>query len=103
MTDQILINAVGVAAAICSMASFVPQVIKIIRARDASSVSTRMYIVTVVGFALWASYGMLLKSWPLIGSNLVSFSLSGLILILKFCFRGGAAARKAGVAPAVAK
>jgi uncharacterized protein with PQ loop repeat len=51
------------------MSSFVPQALKIIRERDASSVSLRMYFVTVTGFALWALYGALLKSLPLMGSQ----------------------------------
>ena len=91
MIGQVFINAVGVAAALCSMGSFIPQAAKIIRERDASSVSLRMYTVTVVGFALWSAYGFLLKSWPLIGSNLVSLSLSGLILILKIRYPHGPA------------
>ncbi len=70
------------------MTSFVPQAAKIIREHDASSVSLRMYVVTVIGFALWSAYGVLLKSWPLIGSNLVSLSLSGFILVLKLRDRG---------------
>jgi MtN3 and saliva related transmembrane protein len=76
-------NAVGVAAAGCSMASFVPQALKIIKERDASSVSLRMYVMTVVGFSLWTVYGVLLKSWPLIGSNTLSLLLSTWILGLK--------------------
>jgi MtN3 and saliva related transmembrane protein len=89
--SQILINAIGVLAAICSMTSFVPQVIKIWRERDASSVSLRMYVVTVIGFVLWTVYGILLKSWPLIGSNLISLGLSAAILVLKLRFGDGAA------------
>ena len=90
MDPQIAINAVGVAAALCSMGSFIPQAAKIIREHDASSVSLRMYVVTVIGFALWTGYGVLLKSWPLIASNVVSLSLSGLILVLKLREDGAA-------------
>jgi len=87
MSRDLLINAVGVVAALCSMGSFLPQVVKIMRERDASSVSLRMYVVTVVGFALWSVYGVMLASWPLTGSNLVSLSLAGLILVLKVRYR----------------
>jgi MtN3 and saliva related transmembrane protein len=83
LISEIGINAVGVAAAVCSMASFVPQALKIIKERDASSVSLRMYVVTVVGFSLWTVYGVLLKSWPLVGSNAISLLLSSWILGLK--------------------
>lgn len=79
---------VGSAAAVCSMSSFVPQLAKIWRERDASSVSLRMYIVTVTGFTLWTTFGVLTKSWPVIGSNLVCLLLAAGILALKLRFRG---------------
>jgi MtN3 and saliva related transmembrane protein len=93
--NPLLINVVGVAAALCSMSSFLPQVVKIWRERDASSVSLRMYVVTVTGFSLWTVYGVLLKSWPLIGSNLVSLSLSAAILALKLRYGAAPAAERA--------
>jgi MtN3 and saliva related transmembrane protein len=89
VANAFLIDAVGVGAALCSMASFVPQAVKIIRERDASQVSLRMYVVTVTGFALWTAYGVLLKSWPLIASNVVSLALAGLVLGLKVTYREG--------------
>lgn len=85
--NPILINAVGTVAALCSMSSFLPQVLKIWRERDASSVSLRMYIVTVIGFTLWTGYGAMLGSWPLIASNLISLALSGAVLAMKLRFR----------------
>ena len=87
MRSWLFVDAIGVAAAVCSMASFVPQVAKIIRERDASAVSLRMYVVTVIGFSLWAVYGVLVRSWPLIGSNLVSLALAALVLALKVRYR----------------
>jgi MtN3 and saliva related transmembrane protein len=74
---------IGTGAAICSMVSFTPQIAKIWREKDASSVSLRMYLVTVTGFALWTVYGVLTHSWPVIGSNTVCLVLSGVILALK--------------------
>jgi len=87
MSRELVINAIGVIAAVCSMGSFIPQVAKIMRERDASSVSLRMYIVTVTGFVLWTIYGVLLASWPLTGSNLISLTLAGMILVLKLRYR----------------
>ncbi len=81
-----MINAIGVLAAACSMTSFVPQALKIWRERDASTVSLRMYVVTVGGFVLWTLYGLLLGSWPLVGSNLISLALSAAILVMKLRF-----------------
>lgn len=80
---------IGTAAALCSMASFTPQIAKIWREKDASSISLRMYVVTVTGFTLWTAYGFLTKSWPVAGANTVCLILSGVILALKWRFRGG--------------
>jgi MtN3 and saliva related transmembrane protein len=80
---------VGVAAALCSMSSFVPQIAKIVRERDAESVSLRMYAVTVTGFSLWIAYGAMTHSWPLVGSNSICLALSATILALKWRFSRG--------------
>jgi MtN3 and saliva related transmembrane protein len=68
------------------MASFTPQIVKIWRERDASSVSLRMYVVTVTGFILWTVYGVLTDSWPVAVSNTVCLLLSATILVLKWRF-----------------
>lgn len=85
-----IIDVVGTAAALCSMASFTPQLVKIWRERDASSVSLRMYAITCTGFALWIAYGVLLKSFPIMGANSVCLLESAAILILKWRFERGA-------------
>jgi MtN3 and saliva related transmembrane protein len=86
---MILATVVGVGAALCSMASFVPQILKIMRERDASSASLRMYAVTVTGFGLWIAYGVMIGSWPVAGSNIVCLLLSGAILVLKWRYEHG--------------
>jgi MtN3 and saliva related transmembrane protein len=76
-------DVLGTGAALRSMASFVPQILKIRRERDASSVSLRMYAVTVAGFSLWIAYGVLITSWPVVGANSVCLALAATILMLK--------------------
>lgn len=87
--SNIGVNAVGVAAGLCSMASFIPQIIKIIHERDASGVSLRMFAVTAFGFILWTAYGALQGSWPLVLSNVISLILSLAILALRLKFGDG--------------
>src|ERR1700761_3370714 len=62
-------QAVGFLAALCSTLSFAPQAWKIIQSRDTKSISTGMYLLTVVGFALWLAFGILGRQWPLMLSN----------------------------------
>jgi len=79
-------NIIGSGAALCSMVSFAPQIAKIWKERDASSVSLRMYLVTVAGFTLWTAYGVLIGSWPVTASNIVCLAMSGAVLALKWRF-----------------
>ncbi|HEY0419633.1 MAG TPA: SemiSWEET transporter [Acetobacteraceae bacterium] len=74
---------VGAAATICSTTSFVPQAWKVIRTRDTSAISKRMYVITVVGFTLWLAYGVMLGQWPLIVANSICLLLSAFILAMK--------------------
>lgn len=81
-----IIDTIGVAAGLCSMTSFVPQIVKIVHERDASGVSLRMYAVTIFGFICWTTYGALSGSWPVTASNGVCLVLTAAILILRLRF-----------------
>ena len=87
--SKLLVDVVGVAAGLCSMSSFVPQILKILRERHAESVSLRMYVVTVTGFVLWIAYGALQGSWPIWLSNAVNLGLAATILALKLRYGQG--------------
>lgn len=86
-----LINTFGVVAGLCSMASFLPQIWKISRARDASGVSLRMYAVTIVGFICWTVFGVLSQSWPVAVANGVCLVLVSIIFVLRLRFGDGSA------------
>jgi MtN3 and saliva related transmembrane protein len=86
---SIWVDALGVGAAVCSMTSFTPQIVKIVREHDASGVSLRMYVVTVIGFGFWIAYGAMIGSWPVAASNVINLALSGTILLLKWRLDGG--------------
>ncbi|GAA0869137.1 hypothetical protein GCM10009116_09730 [Brevundimonas basaltis] len=82
-------NVVGSAAAVCSVTSFAPQMIKIWKSRDASSVSLRTYALTVTCFALWVGYGVMTGAWPVTVANSLALLMSAGVLIMKWRFRDG--------------
>jgi MtN3 and saliva related transmembrane protein len=81
-----VVAVVGTVAALLSITSFAPQIFKIWKEKDASSVSLRTYIVTVTGFACWITYGLLIQAWPVVASNIACLLMSGAVLILKWRF-----------------
>ena len=83
---SLVANTVGTVAALCSMSSFAPQIVKIWRDRDAGEVSLAMYLVTVTGFSLWSAYGVMVGSWPVTVSNLVCLGMAAAVLALKWRF-----------------
>jgi MtN3 and saliva related transmembrane protein len=87
--SELLLNAIGTAAALCSIVSFIPQILKILKERDASSVSLRTYALTVTAFVLWTIYGVMLKAWPIVLANSAALICAGTALVLKWRFRDG--------------
>ena len=85
--SDLLINTVGTLAGLCGIIGFTPQIAKIIREKDASSISLKMYAVTTTGFVLWVTYGLLQHSWPITVSNAVMLALAATILVLKLRYR----------------
>ena len=45
-----------------------------------------MYMLFTLGVALWLIYGVLLNSWPIIVSNVVTLVLAGVVLAMKLRF-----------------
>ncbi|MFA7431671.1 MAG: SemiSWEET transporter [Rhodospirillaceae bacterium] len=74
---------IGTIAGLCTVTSFMPQLIKAWRLNDTEAISKKMYIVTVTGFSLWIAYGLLIDSLPILIFNAISLVLSGAILVLK--------------------
>ena len=79
-------NVVGTAAALCSITSFVPQIIKIWTERDASAVSLKTYSLTVTCFVLWVGYGVLTTAWPIVVANTCALVMAGGVLGMKWRF-----------------
>ena len=74
---------VGFVAAALTTFSFIPQAIRTIRTKETHGISLGMYVMFTVGIAFWLAYGLVLMSWPMILSNVVTLMLSGTVLALK--------------------
>lgn len=86
---SLIANLVGTGAALCSIASFAPQVMKIWKDRDASSVSLKTYSLTVACFILWVGYGWLSLAWPILIANACALVMASAVLAMKWRFKDG--------------
>jgi MtN3 and saliva related transmembrane protein len=73
----------GLLAAFCSTAAFVPQMIKTWRTRSTKDISLVMFLVLVTGIILWLAYGVIIQDIPLIVANGVTLLFAGTILFFK--------------------
>ena len=73
----------GYVGATLTTLAFLPQAVKTIRSKDTRGISLGMYVVFTVGVAFWLGYGIVLHSWPMIVSNIITFALSATILGMK--------------------
>ena len=74
---------IGGIAATLSVGSFVPQAWRVIRTRETKDLATPMWIMNVLGFALWTTYGVMIGTWPIIIPNAICFVLAAFILTMK--------------------
>ncbi|MFC5387824.1 MULTISPECIES: SemiSWEET family sugar transporter [Brevundimonas] len=87
--SDLIANVVGTAAALCSITSFAPQMIKIWKTRDASSVSLKTYSLTVTCFVLWTAYGVMIDAWPVAVANACALVMATGVLLMKWRFSRG--------------
>jgi MtN3 and saliva related transmembrane protein len=78
-----ILDAIGYAAALLTTASYVPQVLRVLRTRSTKDISLRMFLTLMAGLGLWLVYGICIGELPLIAANAVSLALAGLIVFFK--------------------
>jgi 5'(3')-deoxyribonucleotidase/uncharacterized protein with PQ loop repeat len=83
----------GIAAALCTTLAFVPQLFKIEKQRS-TELSSAMLFIYLAGQVLWLTYGVMLRSVPLIAAN----TTSTILVYVVSARRAAAAKRGAGSA-----
>ena len=71
---------VGIGAGIFTAISLLPQLIKIIKEKKADDISFVMLFVLLAGLAGWIWYGLLQSDYPIIVTNIFSFTVNLLVI-----------------------
>jgi MtN3 and saliva related transmembrane protein len=74
------IQVIGIIAGCMTSLSMIPQLIKLIKSKEANDVSIFMIVLLLIGVALWVVYGILKQDVPIITTNCFSFALNLLLL-----------------------
>lgn len=78
---------IGSIAGILTTLAFVPQVMKVIKTKDTSSLSLGMYSLQVLGVFLWLIHGIVIKDMALLVANAITFMLALIILGYKLKYK----------------
>ena len=78
---------VGSIAGILTTLALIPQVIKVLKSKETSSISLCMYSMQVLGMFLWLVHGTIIHDMALIIANLFALSLSLIILGCKIKYK----------------
>jgi MtN3 and saliva related transmembrane protein len=78
-----LVDVVGASGAVLTTVCWVPQAVKIIRDRDTRAISLPGTMLCVIGVLFWLIYGVAIVDGPLIGSSVITFAITAVILALK--------------------
>ncbi|HTS45683.1 MAG TPA: SemiSWEET transporter [Puia sp.] len=81
------ITLIGLAAAVLTTISFIPQAIQTLKTRNTTSISLAMYTVFTSGTLLWFLYGILSNNLPVYLANGVTLIFAGIILIYKIKYK----------------
>lgn len=77
----------GIMAGTLTTVSFIPQVIKIYKMKDAKDLSMTTFCVFSCGVFLWLVYGVVTREWPIILANGVTFILILSIIVMKIKYQ----------------
>jgi MtN3 and saliva related transmembrane protein len=78
-----LIDLVGYIAATLTTAAFLPQVLKVWRSKSTKDLALPTLLSFITGVSMWLTYGLLVKSMPIIIANAVTLLLNLVILHFK--------------------
>jgi MtN3 and saliva related transmembrane protein len=76
------IEVLGLTAAAFTTGSFLPQVVRLCRTRNADGISLLTFTIFSAGVALWLVYGVLIHSLSIIVANVVTFVLAIAVVVL---------------------
>lgn len=83
MENQLAVNIVGYAAAVCMVLGYLPQAIYTIRTRDTDGIAMPTFILMFLGSVFFIVQGIMLGNMPLTITNLITAACSAIVFCIK--------------------
>jgi MtN3 and saliva related transmembrane protein len=75
------VEIIGLAASVMTSVSMLPQLITLLREKDAGSVSYFMLAILIAGLAVWVGYGFMREDYIIVGANSFACLLNATVLV----------------------
>lgn len=80
-------DVLGLVAGACTTVAVIPQIWKAWKTKKVEDVSPGMFIVLIIGLALWVVYGVTQDDIPIIATNGLALALNGFMLFLMLRYK----------------
>ncbi len=84
---DLLISMIGVAAAVLTTSSFLPQIVRAYRTKSMGDVSLYLMSMFATGTVLWMVYGIFKGDLVIIGANATATAFNIILLYMKIAYR----------------
>lgn len=81
--NEIIINIVGYAAALCMVCGYLPQAIHTIRTRDTDGIALPTFLLLGLGSVFFVIQGVMLHNIPLVITNAITTISSAIVFAIK--------------------
>ena len=84
---DMVIQLIGIAAAVLTTSSFLPQIVKAYQTKSMEDVSRYLMSMFATGTLLWMLYGAYKSDLVIIGANAIASGFNIVLLYMKFAYR----------------
>jgi len=84
---DMVIQLIGIAAAVLTTSSFLPQIVKAYQTKSMEDVSRYLMTMFATGTLLWMLYGAYKSDLVIIGANAIASGFNIVLLYMKFAYR----------------
>lgn len=79
-----MVSVIGGLAGILTTVAIIPQIVKAVKTKQVDDISPIFLSILIIGLGLWVVYGLMIRDFPIIITNGVSFLLNGIMLFLYY-------------------
>ncbi len=80
----------GFLAGIVTSSGMLPQLIKTWKTKEVKDLSIKMFIVYLIGFGMWITYGVIESDPPIVATNILSVIITIVMVVLKLKYQNSA-------------